>query len=296
MDIDELIGLLRVEPAGADRFVGHSPADRDRQVYGGQFLAQALLAAAATVEADRAPHSLHAYFLRTGAAHTPIEYRVERIRDGRTASHRAVVATQGDREVFRQLVSFQIDRPGLSYPPAGPGTDADPAAFTSYRQWVADLSDSDTHPWFSEDLPIELRIENPPPTSEREPIDAALRIWMRLPEPAGAVDDRTAAALLAWMSDKTISDVVLYPHGRSWTDDGSDILSLDHAMWFHEPVRPDQWLLLTHEPVATRRGRGLARGDFVTGDGRLVASVAQEAYIVLPEGAEIDPGRKPDPD
>lgn len=289
MDIDDLIGLLRVEPVGDDRFIGRSPADRDRQVYGGQFLAQALLAAVATVEPDRAPHSLHAYFLRTGAARTPIEYRVERIRDGRTASHREVVATQDDREVFRQLVSFQTERPGLSFPPAGPSVEADPADFASYRQWVADLSDSDAHAWFAERLPIELRLENPPPTRPRAPMDGNLRIWMRLDSPAEAVDDGMAAALLAWMSDKTISDVVLYPHGRSWTDAGSDILSLDHAMWFHEPIRPDQWLLLTHEPVATRRGRGLARGDVVTSDGRVVASVAQEAYIMLPEGAETEP-------
>jgi acyl-CoA thioesterase-2 len=290
MDIDALIDLLQVDAVDDDRFIGHSPADRDRQVYGGQFLAQALLAAAATVEPDRAPHSLHAYFVRTGAARTPIEYRVERIRDGRTASHRAVVASQDGREVFRQLVSFQTERPGLSFPPLEPSVEVDPASFTPYRQWVADLSDSDAHPWFAEDLPIELQLENPPPTRPRAPMDAALRIWKRLPRPSAPVDDMMSAALLAWMSDKTISDVVLYPHGRSWTDAGSDILSLDHAMWFHEPVRTDRWLLLTHEPVATRRGRGLARGDYVTSDGRVVASVAQEAYILLPEGAEIDPG------
>ncbi|MEL6984915.1 MAG: acyl-CoA thioesterase domain-containing protein [Actinomycetota bacterium] len=291
MDTDELIDLLTVEPAGPDRFIGHSPADRDRQVYGGQFLAQALLAAAATVDADRPPHSLHAYFLRTGAAHTPIEYRVERIRDGRTASHRAVIATQDGREVFRQLVSFQIERPGLTYPPPRPGPAGDPADMMSYRQWVADLSDSDAHPWFAENLPIDLRLDDPPPTEPRAPMDAALRVWMRVSDPGGTIDtidDAMGAAMLAWLSDKTISDVVLYPHGRSWTDAGSDILSLDHAMWFHEPVRLDQWLLLTHEPVATRRGRGLARGDFLTSGGQLVASVAQEAYIVLPDG---DQGR-----
>jgi len=291
MDIDELVGLLRVEPVGGaagDSFIGHSPPDRDRQVYGGQFLAQALMAAAATVEPGRAPHSLHAYFLRTGAARTPIEYRVERIRDGRTASHRAVVATQGDREVFRQLMSFQIDRPGLSHPPPQPMPETDPSTFPSYREWVADLSDNDDHSWFAENLPIDLRLENPPPTRPRGPMNAELRVWMRIAEPVDGQTDANAeeilhAGLLAWLSDKTISDVVLYPHGRSWTDAGADILSLDHAMWFHEPARADQWLLLTHEPVSTRRGRGLARGDYLSADGIVVASIAQEAYIILPE-------------
>lgn len=294
MDIDDLVDLLLVEPRGDDRFVGRSPADRDRQVYGGQFLAQALMAAVATVDADRAPHSLHAYFLRTGVAHTPIDYAVERIRDGRTASHRAVVASQDGREVFRQLSSFQVHRPGLAHPPARPVPgDVDPASFPSYRDWVAELSDSDHHSWFSEDLPIELRLEDPPPARPRGPMAADLRVWMRLTGPVTAATGVTGQgrhglhdALLAWMSDKTISDVVLYPHGRSWTDHGSDILSLDHAMWFHEPVTTDRWLLLTHEPVATRRGRGLARGDFLTTDGTLVASVAQEAFIVLPDDGE----------
>ncbi len=288
MDLVTLIDLLRVEPAGPDRFVGRSPTDRDRQVYGGQFLAQALLAAAATVEPGRLPHSLHAYFLRTGSAHTPIEYRVERIRDGRTASHRSVVATQDGREVFRQLQSFQVERPGPTHPPPRPPDAAlDPSTLPSYREWVAELSDDDDHPWFAEDVPVDLRIEDPPRPRPRAPMTGELRVWMRLigptEETGDAGDPDLQSALLAWMSDKTISDVVLYPHGRSWTDAGSDLLSLDHALWFHEPVPTDRWLLLTHEALATRRGRGLARGDYLTIDGRLVASVAQEAFLVLPE-------------
>ncbi len=286
--VDALIAQLEVEPAGGDVFIGRSPDDRDRQVYGGQFLGQALMAASATVEPGRLPHSLHAQFLRTGRARTPIEYRVERVRDGRTASHRSVVATQGEREVFRQLLAYQVERPGLDHPPAIDNRGIDPTSFVDYRQWVADLSDNDDHPWFAEEVPVELRLEDPPPTRPRAPMTDDLRIWMRLTGPVPVDRPHLQAALLAWMSDKTVSDVVLYPHGRSWTDAGADILSLDHALWFHEPVDPGRWLGLTHHAVATRRGRGLARGDVVTLDGRLVASVAQEAFIVLPEGAGPD--------
>ncbi|MEM9561794.1 MAG: acyl-CoA thioesterase domain-containing protein [Actinomycetota bacterium] len=303
LDLAGLIELLGVSPTATgptgrigsedgrgdpvDRFVGQSPADRDRQVYGGQFLAQALVAAAATVEPGRHPHSLHAYFLRTGTPRTPIDYHVERVRDGRTASHRSVTAVQGEREVFRQLMSFQVDRPGPIHPPLEPfGPSIDPEALPDYRDWVADLSDRDDHPWFAEDLPIDLRIQDPPPTGPRGPMPDRIDVWLRM---TGSVPGQQAedpvwsAALLAWMSDKTISDVVLYPHGRSWTDDGADILSLDHALWFHRPVPVDSWLRLTHHAVATSRGRGLARGDLFTLDGELVASVAQEAFIVLPD-------------
>ena len=284
MDVDDLVELLTVEPTGDDLVLGHSPAERDRQVYGGQFLGQALMAAAATVADDRRPHSLHAYFLRTGAARTPIEYRVERIRDGRTASHRSVVASQDGKEVFRQMLSFQVPRPGPSHPGPRAIGEIDPATFPRYRDWVAELSDRDDHPWFDEDLPIDLRFEDPPPARPRAPIDDTLRIWMRLgPGGVSSGDATLHASLLAWMSDKTISDVTVYPHGRSWTDAGSDILSLDHAMWFHEPARADEWLLLTHEAAATRRGRGLARGDLITLDGTVVATVAQEALLILPE-------------
>jgi acyl-CoA thioesterase-2 len=107
---------------------------------------------------------------------------------------------------------------------------------------------------------------------------------MRLgPEPVPSDSPALHASLLAWMSDKTIADVTLYPHGRSWTDAGSDLLSLDHAMWFLQPARADRWILLTHEAVATGRGRGLARGDLITYEGDVVGSVAQEALLVIPD-------------
>ncbi len=91
------------------------------------------------------------------------------------------------------------------------------------------------------------------------------------------------AALLAWMSDKTISDVTMYPHARSWTDTGFNILSLDHSMYFYEPSRADEWTLFTHEAPATQGGRGLARGDLITLDGRRVGALVQEALLVTPD-------------
>jgi len=283
MDLDELLAVLRLEGEGGDLFTGRSPADRDRPVYGGQFLAQALLAAGATVEPGRAPHSLHAYFVRSGPAQVPIDYVVDRVRDGRNFSHRAVVARQDGKEVFRLIASFQVPSSGLSHQePFEVPTGTDPAAFPGYRAWVADLSDNDDHPWFREQVPVDIRFEDAPPARPRRPIGGTLRIWMRLVGRVPSDDPTLHAALLAWMSDKTISDVTMYPHGRSWTDAGTDILSLDHAMWFYEPARADEWVLFTHETPATRGGRGLARGDLVTLDGRRVGAVAQEALLVYP--------------
>ncbi len=287
MDLSELIDLLSVEPVGDDTFEGTSPRDRDRQVYGGQFLAQAVMAAAGTVELGRFPHSLHAYFVRTGAAREPIRYRVERIRDGRNFSHRSVVATQSDgaggqKEVFRQLLSFQVPSDGLDYQKASAAVgDVDPADMTDYRQWVAELSDATSHPWFNEDIPVDLRIQSPPAPRPRRPIVEDLGVWMRLQGQVPDDDPVLHAALLAWISDKTISDVIMYPHGRTWTDEGADVLSLDHSLYFFEPTRADQWVLFTHEAPATGGGRGLARGDLFTLDKRRVGAISQEALLVV---------------
>lgn len=283
MNVDELVELLRVGHDGDDVFTGHSPADRVRPVYGGQLLGQALMAAAGTVDSDRVPHSLHAYFVRSGAAQTPIRYTVERVRDGRNFSHRSVVADQDGREIFRQTMSFHVpSAAGLDYQePIAIAPDVDPATFQSYRSWVADLSDSTDHGWFGEQLPIDIRFEDAPQPQPRHPMTGTHRIWIRLDGAVSSDDPALHAALLAWMSDKTISDVVMYPHGRSWTDDGADILSLDHGMWFFEPSRADDWTLFTHEAPATRAGRGLSRGDLVRIDGTRVGAVVQEALMLL---------------
>lgn len=290
MDLPQLLNVLTVEPAGGDHFLGRTPADRNRPVYGGQFLAQAVLAGAATVEPGRHLHSLHAYFLRAGDPKAPIDYGVERVRDGRSFSHRSVVATQHGKEVFRQILSFQVPSGGLRHrEPFALDPATDPAAFPGYRAWVRDLSDNVDHPWFAEQLPIDIRIQDPPPARPRPHLEGTLRIWMRLTGTVPTDDQVLHAALLAWMSDKTISDITLYPHARSWTDAGSDIVSLDHSMWFYEPARADQWTLFTHETPATGGGRGLARGDLVQLDGRRVGAVCQEALLVTPESAADDP-------
>ncbi len=273
--------MLQVGREADDSFVGLSPADRTRSVYGGQFLAQALLAAAATVEEGRLPHSLHAYFVRAGLPQTPIFYRVERVRDGRSFSHRNVIAEQNGKEVFRQMLSFQVPAHGPEHQePFSVATNTNPASFRDYREWVKELSDNTDHDWFKEKVPVDLRFQDPPPARPRQAIDGVLRIWMQLNQPVPSQDPVLHAALLAWMSDKTISDVTMYPHARSWTDSDTDILSLDHTMWFYEPHRADEWTLFTHETPATGGGRGLARGDIVNLDGRRVGAVAQEALLV----------------
>lgn len=281
----ELVGLLELERAGPTRFRAGSPADRTRSLFGGQLLAQALVAAGRTVEDTRVPHSLHAYFLRPGDPAVPLELAVEAVRDGRSYQHRQVVVSQRDREVFRLVGSFVTGLDGPWYQPPSSATEADPATFADYVSWTVEGSTRPEHPWASEPSAVELRYEaapTPGPGGGSGAVTGVQRIWMRLHGTVPSEDPLLHAALLAWLSDKTLSDSTSLVHGHRWIDDGVSSLSLDHAMWFLEPARADGWLRFEQEVEATGRGRGLVRGSFVTAAGRRIASVAQEATLSLP--------------
>jgi acyl-CoA thioesterase II len=320
-EFDELLTLLELEAAGPDRFVGRSPAGRTRSIFGGQFAAQALMAAGRTVPDGRAPHSLHAYFLRAGDPRRPIEYRTEVVRDGRTYHHRQVVAAQDGKEVFRLLAGFTAagsgpyhQPPGGSVPvprPAGAGgghhpdgtVGADPdrppvppdrfldgggrehgdGAWCDYVSWTMAGTDNTDHPWAGETTPLDVVLADPPDPAHGRPVPTPLRMWIRLRGTVPSEDPLLHAALLAWVSDKTLADLAILVHGRRWVDDGVTSVSLDHTMWFLEPARADGWLRFDQQVDHTAGGRGLVRGALCTADGRQVAIAAQEAIVGLPD-------------
>lgn len=256
---------------------------------GAQFLAQGLLAAGRTVPEGRPPHSLHAYFVRAGDPATPIRYEVEEVRDGRSFSHRQVRASQGGRDVFRLLASFQVPVAGAEHddPPAGGPegpVEVEPEALANYERWGEAGSDNPGHAWYSEMGPVDIRIEDPPPPQVGQVVRGEQRLWIRLLGTVGSDDPLLHAALLAWLSDKTIADFATLAHGRRWTDHGADSVSLDHAMWFLQRARADQWLLYRQGSPSTGGGRGLTRGELVMPDGVRVVSIMQEVLLTLPSG------------
>lgn len=288
MQVDALLAVLRPQPGPhRDVLVGHPSPEIRRSTYGGLFVAQALLAAAATADADRVPHSLHGTFLRAGAADRATHYHVERVRDGRSYSHREVRAVQDGRECFRAIVSLQVPGSGADYapPPApaapAPAEPADPAMLPSYVDWVRAGTDNPDHFWLANPGPVELRVAGDPPTTRGEPITEPLVVWARLRGAVTTGDPLLHRALLAWLSDKTLSDVLLLVHGRRWTDHGADSVSLDHALHLFGPVSADQWFRCTQYTIATAAGRGLARGTFHTADGILAAHASQEAVVSI---------------
>ena len=278
----DLVALFDIEPAGLDRFIGHSPKSGWARVYGGQVIAQALIAASRTVE-NRAPHSLHAYFLLGGDPTEPIAFEVERLRDGRSFATRRVVARQREEAIFVLSASFHREEEGLDHQfpmPAAPDPDSllDPVAAIGL---LGEKAQKRLQGLLDRMQPIEFRpldlarYAPLPPGSAREPKQS---LWVRI---GGQLPDDPALhrAALAYLSDFTLLDTALVAHGRTVFDARFQVASLDHALWFHRPFRADDWLLYVQDSPTAHGARGLTRGLLYSRAGLLVASVAQEGLV-----------------
>ncbi len=276
----ELLTLLDLENLGDDRFRGHSPASAGNHLYGGQVVAQALVAATRTVPADRPAHSLHAYFVLAGDPQTPIDFTVERIRDGRSFTTRRCVASQRGRTIFSLEASFQLREPGLAHAADMPQTPP-PESLAPIDELIDRFRaflPAPSEPWMQRACALDMRVVAP--ETLMAPNSAGQLIWFRVEGPLPA-DEAIHAALLAFLSDMTLLNTALVVHGRNIFDPAIQVASLDHALWIHEAPRVDGWLLYVQESPAAAHARGLTFGRIYARDGRLLASVAQEGLIRL---------------
>ena len=273
--------LLTFDTVAEGRFTAHSIDGGRPRVFGGQVLAQALVAAGRTVPATTEPHSLHAYFVGQGDPREPLEYEVVPMRDGRSFSSRQVRATQGGRLVFELMASFQVpeDGPHHAWPaPDVPGPDGLPpgADETQIEPLYGASMDRDA----SRAMGIEFRVAEPV-ALDGTPVavpDATVPIWLRVP--AALPDDPVLhCALLAYASDMVLMAAVGAPHGLSLGSGRLQTASVDHVMWFHQRLRVDDWLLLHQWSPFAGGARGLAAGRVFDRQGALVASTAQEALV-----------------
>jgi acyl-CoA thioesterase-2 len=276
----DLIDLLALERLDRDLYRGRSQDLGWGAIFGGQVLGQALSAAAQTVGADRAVHSLHGYFMRAGDVARPILYQVARLRDGKSFSTRRVSAIQEGEAIFSLEASFQLHEGGFDHQDPMPDVPA-PEDLKSERDLALAMADALPEPLrvrATAERPIEIRpVELKNPLS---PLPSAPRrhMWYRtadrLPD-----DPALHRYLLAYASDFSFLGTSMDPHGVSFVQRGMQVASLDHAMWFHRPFRLDEWLLYAVDSPSASGGRGLVRGQFFSRDGRLVASSAQEGLI-----------------
>ena len=278
--VGRLLALLDLEATGDDRFRGDCETGWSR-VYGGQVVAQALVAASRTIGDSKLAHSLHASFLRPGDPAVPIDFAVERERDGRSFATRRVVASQAGRAMFSMAASFHAPEGGFQHAAAMPVV-SPPEALLNDRQLLERNAPHIPEPfltqWRNRDRPFEWRPvepDNPLAPVERPP---TLFHWFRLATPT-APDPVLARVLLAYASDMTLLDTCLMPHAVAWTDKKLTVASLDHALWFHAEPNVDDWLLSAQDSPVAGGARGLNRGLIFARDGRLVASAVQEGLI-----------------
>ena len=280
----EMLSTLDLSGSG-DEFVGKSQWMPHGRVYGGQVLAQSVLASSATVAPDRHLHSIHGYFLRPGDINLPVNYSVDRLRDGRSFSTRRVQGIQHGEAIFSMIASFQDEDSGIDHQDAFPEDIPSPESLPSAASMIGD----NPHPvaqYWAKARPFDMRhVESPiyfEVNGAQVPHQA---VWIKalgtLPD-----DPNLHRAALAYASDYTILESIYRAHGIAWSHRGLKSASLDHAMWFHRQGRVDEWLLYVQESPSAQGGRGLALGRIFTRGGLLLATVAQEGMVRVPEFAD----------
>lgn len=285
----DLLSILELEQLEVNLFRGTTPAVGMQRVYGGQVIAQALVAATRTVEGVL-PHSLHAYFLLAGDPSIPIVYEVDRIRDGRSFTTRRVVAIQRGSAIFSMSASFHNDEPGLENQmpmPDVPHPDQLPGIEEIKNSVLPGLPEA-VRRYFLRERPIELRPVDFSRYSGKPQPGHRFNIWLRTTAPLPD-DPAIHRCALAYASDLTLLDTALLPHQRSVFEPSIMGASLDHAIWFHRPFRADQWLLYAQDSPNLHGSRGFARGLLFAADGTLVASTAQEG-LLRERRAQTTPG------
>jgi acyl-CoA thioesterase-2 len=278
-----MLEALTLTPVGdsGDVFTAPSQWQPQGRLFGGQVMAQASMAAMATLDDDRPIHSLHGYFLKPGNIDRPVTLKVDRIHDGRSFSTRRAQALQDDLPIFSMIASFQTPDTGLDHFDPAPVELGDPDQLIPGAEILLATGHPFAQGW-AKTRPFDFRYGHIPqsgaPTLHP---DGDQVVWFRCLSPLPD-DRRLHRAALAYLSDSTLLESILARHRVPWTTPGLRVASLDHALWFHRFARVDEWLAYVQHSPSAQSGRGLATGRIYTQDGVLVATVAQEGMVRVP--------------
>jgi acyl-CoA thioesterase-2 len=276
---ETLVETLQLERIEENLYRGTSPDTQPGRIFGGQVIAQSLLAAYETVE-SRLCHSLHCYFIRPGDPTVPIVFEVDRSRDGGSFTTRRVVAVQHGKQIFNLAASFKDPEEGFHHQatmPAGPHW----SELKDQREMMLELmkdAPEQAKRWLSRPMPIEMRSQDARTYWMDGPKEPMAQNWFRCRTPIGN-EARMHQVILAYASDMNLLSTAMRPHGVHWQTPGFQSASLDHAMWFHKAANFNDWHLYVHDSPSASDGRGLIRGSIYAEDGTLVASVAQEGLM-----------------
>jgi acyl-CoA thioesterase-2 len=278
--VRHLLDLLDLEPLEVNIYRGRNRDIGTRRVFGGQVLAQALVAARRTIDEPREAHSLHGYFILPGDLAAPIVYFVDRLRDGGSFSTRRVTAIQHGRAIFNLSASFHIAETGYEH--QTPMPDVPPpeelANELDLIRGMADRIPDSLRSVLTQDRPIDFRPVAPLDPFHPEKREPIRHMWLRAVETLPD-DPLTHQAVLAYASDYGLLGTALLPHAVAPRSPALQLATLDHAFWMHRPFRADEWLLYAMDSPAAAGARGFTRGAFYTQAGELVASVAQEGLM-----------------
>jgi acyl-CoA thioesterase II len=278
--LKSLLDLLDLEPLEHNIYRGNNREIGSGRVFGGQVLAQALVAARRTVDEPRDAHSLHGYFILPGDVATPIVYFVDRLRDGKSFTTRRVTGIQHGQAIFSMTASFHGEEPGEEHHAPMPEAPL-PEDLPRELDLIRDISERippRLREVLTQDRPIDFRPVQPTDFFLPEPRPPTQMMWFRaLGEVTGELVEHQA--VLAYASDYGLLATALLPHGLSLRMPHLQVASLDHSIWFHRSFRVDEWLLYVMDSPSAAGARGFARGTVYSRDGSLVASVAQEGLM-----------------
>ncbi len=278
--VRKLVTTLDLEKLEENLYRGTSSDPGWQRIFGGQVIAQALVAAQRTAPAERTVHSLHGYFMRPGDPRLPVVYEVVRLRDGGSFSTRLVTAIQHGAAIFTLSASFQAEEEGLDHQvamPVVPGP-ADLPSGEELGEHILAHAPEPIRRYWMRPRAVEFRPVSTDHYFTNDKLPPEQRIWVRVTADVGD-DPALNAAVMAYLSDMTLLDTSLFAHGLSVFDERIQAASLDHAMWFHRPMKASRWHLYAQDSPSSSGGRGLTRGSLFSEDGTLVASVAQEGLI-----------------
>lgn len=288
--VADLLRQFELERLEVNLFRGESRDIGSPQVFGGQVLGQALMAAYSTIEPELRVHSLHAYFLRRGDFNLPIVYQVDRSRDGQSFSSRRVVAIQNGTPIFTFSSSYQRPESGLDHQSGMPSVPP-PETLPDWSRPSAEIAEQlpeKLRRFLIRERPVEFRPVEPINFLNPKPGPPVQNVWFRTVAPLPD-NPRLHECLLAYLSDLNLLNVATRPHASRYHLDDMVMASIDHAMWFHRPVKTDEWMLYALESPSASGARGFCRGSIYTRAGVLVASTAQEGLIrvIAPTGREV---------
>lgn len=286
----DLVEMLELEPLEHNIYRGQNRDIGTGRIFGGQVLAQSLVAASRTVDEERPVHSTHGYFILAGDLEMPVVYFVDRLRDGRSFTTRRVTAIQHGRAIFSMSASFHRTEEGVEHQLDMPDVPP-PEKLRSELDILRGMKDripETLRSVITQDRPLDIRPVDPSDPFDPEPRPPVRHLWVRaVGDVAG--DSLYHQAILAYASDYGLLGAALDPHGLSHRQPDLMVASLDHSIWFHRPLRTDEWLLYRMESPVAAGARGFSRGTFFTRSGRLIASVAQEGLVRKVDGRKGKP-------